>query len=75
MTKIHTPSDFVKIETPSHSTSDTHQLTASRIFRVPVDNVTPEQRRYAKTVNYASLYSTGPATFESMLRAAQRLAA
>ncbi|HEY3267417.1 MAG TPA: DNA polymerase I [Armatimonadota bacterium] len=35
---------------------DIHRLTASRIFGVPEDEVTPSQRRDAKTVNFAVLY-------------------
>ncbi|HEY3412417.1 MAG TPA: DNA polymerase I [Armatimonadota bacterium] len=35
---------------------DIHRITASRIFGVPEDDVTPAQRRAAKTVNFAVLY-------------------
>lgn len=35
---------------------DIHRITASRIFGVPEDAVTPDQRRDAKTVNFAVLY-------------------
>nr|BBH95454.1 hypothetical protein KTA_36530 [Thermogemmatispora argillosa] len=35
---------------------DIHTITASSLFHVPVEQVTPEQRRLAKTVVYAILY-------------------
>jgi DNA polymerase-1 len=35
---------------------DIHARTASRIFGVPVDGVTPEMRRTAKTVNFGVIY-------------------
>jgi DNA polymerase-1 len=39
---------------------DVHRQTASVIFGVPVDDVTPEMRGQAKTVNFATLYGQGP---------------
>ena len=39
---------------------DVHRDTASRIFGVPVDEVTDEQRGQAKTVNFGILYGQGP---------------
>ncbi len=35
---------------------DIHAATAARIFGVPLDQVTPDQRRQAKTVNFGILY-------------------
>lgn len=35
---------------------DIHQYTASVLFGVPYDQVTPKQRRYAKTGNFGILY-------------------
>ncbi|MBI3970507.1 MAG: DNA polymerase I [Chloroflexi bacterium] len=35
---------------------DVHAATASTVFNVPIDQVTPEQRRLAKTTNFAVLY-------------------
>ena len=35
---------------------DVHALTASRIYHEPIDSVTPEQRRRAKTANFGILY-------------------
>jgi DNA polymerase-1 len=39
---------------------DVHRQTASVIFDVPVDDVTPAMRAQAKTVNFATLYGQGP---------------
>jgi DNA polymerase-1 len=39
---------------------DIHRETASIIFDVPVDAVTPEMRARAKTINFATLYGQGP---------------
>jgi len=35
---------------------DIHALTASKIFGIPADEVTPEMRRNAKTVNFGIVY-------------------
>lgn len=35
---------------------DVHALTASRIYHEPIESVTPEQRRKAKTANFGILY-------------------
>ncbi|MCQ2155366.1 MAG: DNA polymerase I [Bacteroidales bacterium] len=35
---------------------DVHAITASKIFGVPVSEVTPEQRRMAKTANFGIMY-------------------
>jgi DNA polymerase-1 len=35
---------------------DIHSATASQLFKVPLDEVTSDQRRLAKTVNFAVLY-------------------
>jgi len=39
---------------------DVHKQTASVIFDVPVESVTPAMRAQAKTVNFATLYGQGP---------------
>ncbi len=38
---------------------DVHRATASEVFGVPVDEVTSEQRRYAKTINFGLIYGMG----------------
>ncbi len=35
---------------------DIHAITASRVFGIPLDEVTPEQRRNAKAVNFGIIY-------------------
>jgi DNA polymerase-1 len=39
---------------------DVHKQTASVIFDVPIESVTPAMRAQAKTVNFATLYGQGP---------------
>ncbi|MBE7503575.1 MAG: DNA polymerase I [Verrucomicrobiales bacterium] len=39
-----------------HRGEDIHTATAARVFGVPPDQVTPEQRRRAKTVNFGIIY-------------------
>ena len=38
---------------------DIHRQTASVIFGIPVEEVTPEERTRAKTINFATLYGQG----------------
>jgi DNA polymerase-1 len=38
---------------------DVHAITASQMFKVPVDQVGPELRRSAKTINYGIVYGIG----------------
>lgn len=39
-----------------HTDADIHRITASRVFHVPMDEVTPLQRRNAKAVNFGIVY-------------------
>jgi DNA polymerase-1 len=38
---------------------DVHRATASEVFGVPLDEVTPTQRRYAKVINFGLIYGMG----------------
>ncbi len=38
---------------------DIHAATAARVFRAPIESVTPDQRRLAKIANFGSLYGQG----------------
>jgi DNA polymerase I len=38
---------------------DVHRATASEVFGVPVGEVSAEQRRYAKTINFGLIYGMG----------------
>ena len=42
-----------------HEGADLHRVTASKVFHVPVDEVTPEQRKTAKIINFGALYGGG----------------
>jgi DNA polymerase I len=52
-------SDLAGIETLQqafHEGKDIHAITASQIFGVPLEEVTPELRRSAKTINFGIIY-------------------
>ena len=46
---------------------DIHLATAARVYGVPLDQVTPDQRRAAKTINFAILYGAGATTIGAQL--------
>jgi DNA polymerase-1 len=46
---------------------DIHRATAARIFGVPLADVTPDQRRGAKTINFGVLYGMGPFALATQL--------
>ena len=39
---------------------DIHRITAAEIFNTSIDNITNEQRRYAKVINFGLIYGMGP---------------
>ena len=39
---------------------DIHKATAATVFNVPLEEVTPDQRRQAKTINFAVIYGQSP---------------
>ena len=47
---------------------DIHRQTASIIFEVPVEEVTPEMRGRAKTINFATIYGQGAHALSRQLR-------
>lgn len=42
---------------------DIHCLTASQVFNVAMEKVTPEMRRLGKTLNFGIIYGMGPKSF------------
>ncbi|MEK9194564.1 MAG: DNA polymerase [Patescibacteria group bacterium] len=42
---------------------DVHELTASQVFNVPLEKVTPEMRRLGKTLNFGVIYGMGGKSF------------
>jgi DNA polymerase-1 len=46
---------------------DIHRATASKVFGVPLEKVTPDQRRGAKTINFGVLYGMGPFALAAQL--------
>jgi DNA polymerase-1 len=53
---------------------DIHTITASRIFGVPEAEVTPDQRRVAKTVNFAVLYGQSDFGLSAQLKISREAA-
>ena len=50
---------------------DIHAMTASKIFGVPIGEVTPEQRRIAKTANFGIMYGISAFGLAQRLRIAR----
>lgn len=46
---------------------DIHKATAAKIFNVPIENVTSDQRRQAKTINFSIVYGAGSANLSRQL--------
>lgn len=51
---------------------DIHALTASQIFQVPLSEVTKEQRRVGKTINFATIYGQGAFSLARILGIPQK---
>ncbi len=51
----HLSGDFM-LQSAYHEAADIHRLTASQVFNIPFDKVTPQQRSAAKAVNFGILY-------------------
>ncbi len=50
-----------------NSGQDIHRATAARVFEVPYDEVTADQRRQAKTVNFSIIYGAGSTNLSQQL--------
>ncbi len=46
---------------------DIHSATASKIFNIPIDAVSKQQRMIGKTMNFATLYGQGPHALSQQL--------
>jgi DNA polymerase-1 len=53
---------------------DVHRATASEVFGVPLAEVSPEQRRYAKVINFGLIYGMGAFGLASNLGIEQKAA-
>jgi DNA polymerase I len=47
---------------------DIHTATAARVYGVPLEEVTPSQRRNAKTVNFSIIYGAGATNLSQQLK-------
>ena len=54
---------------------DIHTVTASQVFRVPANSVTPEMRKRAKAVNFGIIYGIGDYSLSQDLHISRRTAA
>ncbi|PIR44352.1 hypothetical protein COV23_00320 [Candidatus Wolfebacteria bacterium CG10_big_fil_rev_8_21_14_0_10_31_9] len=52
-----------KMITAFQKGSDIHQITASKVFNVPENEVTNDMRKVAKTLNFGIVYGMGSRTF------------
>lgn len=48
--------DIASLKQAFHQNEDIHQLTASEVLHVPLSQVTPQQRRDAKAINFGIIY-------------------
>ncbi|MDR2791988.1 MAG: DNA polymerase I, partial [Tannerellaceae bacterium] len=55
----HLSRDYTLVEA-FHNKEDIHATTAAKIFHVPVDQVTPDMRRKAKSANFGIIYGISP---------------
>jgi DNA polymerase I len=51
-----------------HAGGDIHKQTAAIIFDVPMEEVTPDMRARAKTINFATIYGQGPMALSRQLK-------
>ena len=51
---------------------DVHKMKASTMFRIPIEDITPEQRRIGKTLRHARNYDAGPGVLASKLNISMR---
>ncbi|MFP5213728.1 MAG: DNA polymerase I [Acidobacteriota bacterium] len=56
------------------SDADVHSMTASQMFGVSPQNVTPEMRRQAKTINFGIIYGMGAFGLSQRLRITNKMA-
>lgn len=49
--------------------TDIHRLTASRMFKIPMEQVTKKERSKGKTINFAIVYGQGPDALAESLSA------
>ena len=54
-----------------HQGGDIHRQTAALIFGIPVEQVTPDMRARAKTINFATIYGQGPFALSRQLGISQ----
>jgi len=48
--------DIPELKDAFHHNQDIHTLTASHVLNIPVDQITPDQRRSAKAINFGIIY-------------------
>ncbi|MFZ1703920.1 MAG: DNA polymerase I [Saprospiraceae bacterium] len=70
----HVSNDASMIEAFSMG-NDFHAATASKVFKVPIENVTSDQRRNAKTVNFSIIYGAGAVNLSRQLNISRKEAA
>lgn len=57
-----------------HNNEDIHASTASLVFEISQDQITPDQRRMAKTINFGLLYGMGARKLAAELKITEKAA-
>lgn len=55
--------DCQKLKQAFAANQDVHQLTASQVLKIPFDQITSQQRRLGKTLNFGVIYGMGTNNF------------
>jgi DNA polymerase-1 len=53
-------SDDKNMKSAFNDNIDIHNMTASSVFGIPIDGITPDMRRQAKIINFATIYGVSP---------------
>ncbi|MBF0101218.1 MAG: DNA polymerase I [Desulfobacterales bacterium] len=69
----HYSDDPILIESFIHN-QDIHSRTAQEIFHLPMDNITSELRRQAKTINFGIIYGMGAFSLSKELGISRKMA-
>ena len=67
--------DIPQLQAAFNEKKDIHALTASEVFAIPLEQVTPEQRRKAKAINFGIIYGISAFGLANQLHISRKEAA